>query len=1473
MAISSSFFRCRNSSSLGKSELVYSTNKYLYCDIIAAYRCFVDALLLQSGMETDCHGIVRSKFTINGEIVMDMLSVLRKSPLFCAAVAFALPAFGEVWFVDAGNYAKSGTGKSAGADAFGTIQEAVDAASEGDIIRIASGVYDDGFTADGFANPMRNRVYINKSLTLIGEDRYTTIVKGDKASVAEDAFCLGLGADAVRCIAVNASNVRIENLTLTGGATKKPASSDNTDGSGGAIYAKDGLENIVVADCIISNNAAYRAGGARYGNDSSFNMFFARCHFDQNRSVDRDPAVRGVFLAHCLLTGHFASSTLIYASQLVNCTIADGNCRSSGDKNYRAYNCLFADKWYKMDIAGAFYNNCVISKVSVGYGSDITPAQTNACVAGVDEKGIGFDHFVAPPLGDYRIHSGAEQVLNAGNAEYLNLIPEEFRLKDFFGNIFATNGPVIAAGCSQLPVTTVGGKIVFSSDSFKETGSWGGGAGPQYTGATNEYFFGEAKHRLAQMSQLGYVRAEKWPTVVKLKVDTCTWADVYGFEASGADGVWRFPYLDGTYSFVVPRSPSAVLTLTPKEATRVVYVDQESSSLAPDGSSGAPYTDLQSAIDSVANSSYAVIRSRGGVFSGETGRKEVKGHTTQVSVESKYVRIVGEEGPAENIITGHADPNGVKGMGANAVRCLYLNASCAVQGFTLAGGHTAADASLTDARYGGGAYIGDRAQLLDCVISNCAGTAGAAVYGTGSSDKKSLSHIFRCVIEGNRSIGADGKDIGSGVIRYTVASSSLFNRNSGQLTGSYEEQPFYFCTIADYGSDLNCLGSTSIFYNAIVHIPSNKINRPLAYGGVWKYSAGAVSNSSVGYSRDAALLADLEGDDFRPATVSPAKTAVDLDNSDLYHMAITRDVFGHEFVFCDSKPMCGAVHSFAPTVVVSSKNNAQELSGGGTNVFSEAGSIVFKAEKASVRPFLGIEIEVGGVVVTNQAESYTYYVKNADDSPETIAISVNALYDTNWYVDGGKGDDSGYGTAAQPKRTFAAALTNALPGDVVNVAAGTYSSGKMYQTKKLGAEEGDFSLASRAVVPDGVELKGAGADVTFIVGESDGGVKDSALSGCGKNAVRCVALGKGAKLSGFTLTGGRTNADGNSDSYHGGGVLASPELPFAEITDCVISNCIARRGGGAMCGMYNRCRFFSNSTVMNGNGAAVRGNGSRSAILYNSIVDDCVGWATIYMISEIVNCTVGQENRHANGDRDGATVIQDCFDIRNTLILGKKNIGVSNDKTAVLGGCAFSPETQAFFGDCISTQNCIVATVENLGSIDAEYRPSIGLNQAIDSAIAGNYFTEKSGEFDVYGNPRMVNGRRLDVGAVEADWKEAYSRSLGRKVSVTAASPDVLLDDTADGVQIPAGATFNAVCGRAGSAGKSVEISASVQDGCSLAVKSLYCSETLTAGMNQTVSCNKPNSDFVDFEFSASGSAMAILHGISRKSPFALVIR
>lgn len=101
-------------------------------------------------------------------------------------------------------------------DGYSTIQEAVDAANPGDVIIVRPGIYSEN-------------VFLNKTVTLIGEDRNATIIDGGRSR---------------NVIHVVFSNVVIMNFTVQN-------SGDNPDDSGILLFA---TINVTIRNNIIKNN-------------------------------------------------------------------------------------------------------------------------------------------------------------------------------------------------------------------------------------------------------------------------------------------------------------------------------------------------------------------------------------------------------------------------------------------------------------------------------------------------------------------------------------------------------------------------------------------------------------------------------------------------------------------------------------------------------------------------------------------------------------------------------------------------------------------------------------------------------------------------------------------------------------------------------------------------------------------------------------------------------------------------------------------------------------------------------------------------------------------------------------------------------------------------------------------------------------------------------------------------------------------
>ena len=195
------------------------------------------------------------------------------------------------------------------------------------------------------------------------------------------------------------------------------------------------------------------------------------------------------------------------------------------------------------------------------------------------------------------------------------------------------------------------------------------------------------------------------------------------------------------------------------------------------------------------------------------------------------------------------------------------------------------------------------------------------------------------------------------------------------------------------------------------------------------------------------------------------------------------------------------------------------------------------------------------------------------------ALGWTVLAANTWYVDDAKYGASGTGESLETAfGTIQEAVTRASAGDTVLVAPGTYNRGS---TKASGD-----STSSRVVIDKDITVKSIeGAAKTIIVGAPD--FTGEPLHGLGPDAVRCVAMSAtGSVLEGFTLTGGYVYQSTGSDSFtvRGGGVNiaignnSNLHKPF--VVDCVISNNVATRGGGAFGGTLVRC-FVAENRVYN----------------------------------------------------------------------------------------------------------------------------------------------------------------------------------------------------------------------------------------------------------------------------------------------------
>ena len=187
---------------------------------------------------------------------------------------------------------------------------------------------------DDEAEITRCRVHVPAGVTLKatgGADE--TFIMG-AASTHELASATGNGTNAMRCVTLD-SKARVEGFTLTGGRT--------APGSAGGGAAGGGY----LVDCVVSNNSAFKRGGAVNASVTSIRCRFLRNSADELATVGYGAATFfDCYFADNIKTFGTSGNYSIYATssgspaKLYNCTFAGGD-QVSVRSAAKCYNCLF----------------------------------------------------------------------------------------------------------------------------------------------------------------------------------------------------------------------------------------------------------------------------------------------------------------------------------------------------------------------------------------------------------------------------------------------------------------------------------------------------------------------------------------------------------------------------------------------------------------------------------------------------------------------------------------------------------------------------------------------------------------------------------------------------------------------------------------------------------------------------------------------------------------------------------------------------------------------------------------------------------------------------------------------------------------------------------------------------------------------------------------------------------------------------
>lgn len=204
------------------------------------------------------------------------------------------------------------------------IQDAIDAATAGDVVLVSNGVYQTG----GRIVPgtvITNRVVIDKPITVqsVNGPAVTTI-NGRQP----------LGSDAVRCVWMTNGAV-LAGFTLGNGATLDNFGDFTTDPNGGGVWAQSG--SAIASNCVILNCSAYFRGGGAH------QVTLNQCRLSGNSALTGGGGAYESTLNNCVLSGNSAPSgggaTLC---TLNNCTVSGNSATILGGGTFQGTlnNCI-----------------------------------------------------------------------------------------------------------------------------------------------------------------------------------------------------------------------------------------------------------------------------------------------------------------------------------------------------------------------------------------------------------------------------------------------------------------------------------------------------------------------------------------------------------------------------------------------------------------------------------------------------------------------------------------------------------------------------------------------------------------------------------------------------------------------------------------------------------------------------------------------------------------------------------------------------------------------------------------------------------------------------------------------------------------------------------------------------------------------------------------------------------------------------